>query len=82
LSCKVDRSPVRTPGSEKRQASIACSTLGSANGAFVNVQKVADPVVLTDGDRVRFSMVEFVVWRLVWRTVEPRTKEGAWLANW
>jgi len=56
--------------------------LGSANGAFVNVQKVADPVVLTDGDRVRFSMVEFVVWRLVWRTVEPRTKEGAWLANW
>ena len=39
--------------------------LGSANGTFVNDQKVADPVVLQDGDRVRFGEVEFVFRRLV-----------------
>ena len=39
--------------------------LGSANGTFVNDQKVADPVVLKDGDRVRFGEVEFVFRRLV-----------------
>ena len=39
--------------------------LGSANGTFVNDQKVADPIVLQDGDRVRFGEVEFVFRRLV-----------------
>ena len=39
--------------------------LGGANGTFVNDQKVADPVVLKDGDRVRFGEVELVFRRLV-----------------
>ena len=34
--------------------------LGSSNGTFVNDQRVTDPVVLQDGDVVRFSDVAFV----------------------
>lgn len=38
--------------------------LGSANGTFVNGTKVTDPVVLSDGDMVRFGEVEFRFKRL------------------
>jgi hypothetical protein len=39
--------------------------LGSANGTFVNDARVTDPVVLKDGDIVRFGEVEFLFKRLV-----------------
>lgn len=38
--------------------------LGSANGTFVNDEKVADPVALKDGDVVRFGELEFLFKRL------------------
>jgi VWFA-related protein len=34
--------------------------LGSSNGTFVGEQRVREPVILDDGDRVRFGAVEFV----------------------
>ncbi|NLE99819.1 MAG: FHA domain-containing protein [Anaerolineales bacterium] len=34
--------------------------MGSSNGTFVGEQRVREPVVLNDGDRVRFGAVEFV----------------------
>jgi hypothetical protein len=39
--------------------------LGSANGTFVNNNRVTDPVVLKDGDLVRFGELEFTFKRLV-----------------
>jgi pSer/pThr/pTyr-binding forkhead associated (FHA) protein len=38
--------------------------LGSANGTTVNGAKVTDPVILNDGDIVRFGEVEFRFKRL------------------
>jgi len=38
--------------------------LGSANGTFVNGQRVRDPIVLEDGMTVRFGEVEYVFKRI------------------
>lgn len=39
--------------------------LGSANGTFVNDQRITDPVTLKDGDVVRFGELEFLFKRLL-----------------
>jgi len=38
--------------------------LGSGNGTFVQDQRVRDPIVLQDGEMVRFGEVEFIFKRV------------------
>ena len=46
---------------EGRDGELRCNDAGSANGTFINGERITDPVVLAAGDVIRIGETELVV---------------------